>query len=54
MPDPKPLTKDERALFRDPDPCEYDHHGYCQAHSLDERPCPHERAAELTTPKAGE
>lgn len=31
----------------DPDPCWYDHHGYCQAHSLHERPCPHERARDL-------
>lgn len=28
----------------DEDECHYDHHGYCQAHSLHERPCPHERA----------
>lgn len=28
-------------LLHDPDPCEYDHHGYCQAHSLHENPCPH-------------
>lgn len=28
--------------FTDPDPCQYDHHGYCQAHSLHERPCPHQ------------
>lgn len=34
-------------LLRDPDPCEYDHHGYCQAHSLDLKPCPHELAKEL-------
>ena len=26
------------------DPCWYDHHGYCQAHSLSDRPCPHDRA----------
>lgn len=31
----------------DPDPCHYDHHGYCQAHSGHERPCPHERARDL-------
>lgn len=31
----------------DHDPCHYDHHGYCQAHSLDEKPCPHERAQAL-------
>ena len=36
----------------DPDPCEYDHHGYCQAHSLQERPCPHERGrAVIAKPK---
>jgi hypothetical protein len=28
----------------DPDPCQYDHHDLCQAHRLDPRPCPHERA----------
>lgn len=28
----------------DPEGCWYDHHGYCQAHSLAEKPCPHERA----------
>lgn len=28
----------------DPDPCSYDHHGLCQAHSLHEAPCPHQRA----------
>jgi len=33
--------------LRDDDPCYYDHHGYCQAHSLDPAPCPHERAAKL-------
>ncbi len=27
--------------------CWYDHHGYCQAHSLQEKPCPHSRAKEL-------
>ena len=25
------------------DECQYDHHGYCQAHGLDEAPCPVER-----------
>lgn len=33
--------------FVDVDPCHYDHHGYCQAHSLHRRPCPHERAGAL-------
>jgi hypothetical protein len=28
----------------DPGPCQYDHNGLCQAHHLDERPCPHGRA----------
>ncbi|MBE4761765.1 hypothetical protein [Streptomyces caniscabiei] len=35
--------------LRDPDPCWYDHHGYCQAHgwtATDPR-CPDARAAEL-------
>jgi hypothetical protein len=29
------------------DDCSYDHHGYCQAHALQSRPCPHERAKRL-------
>ena len=28
----------------DIDECMYDHHGYCQTHSGDLNPCPHERA----------
>lgn len=33
----------------DPDPCTFDHHGYCQAHGWlrDDRPCPHARAKAL-------
>lgn len=33
----------------DPDPCSFDHHGYCQAHGwFDVEPkCPHARAKEL-------
>lgn len=31
----------------DPDPCQYDHHDLCQAHSLHKRPCPHARAKEM-------
>lgn len=35
--------------LRDPDPCWYDHHGYCQAHGwMDTEPrCPDARAADL-------
>lgn len=35
--------------LRDPDPCWYDHHGYCQAHGWfeTEPTCPHARAAAL-------
>ena len=35
--------------FTDPDPCSFDHHGYCQAHGwlTGERPCPHDRAKRL-------
>jgi hypothetical protein len=34
--------------FLDPDPCQLDHHGYCQAHSwLCEGRCPHARAREV-------
>lgn len=37
------------ADFVDPDPCYFDHHGYCQAHGwFDTDPkCPHARAKEL-------
>lgn len=27
--------------------CRYDHHGYCQEHWLDERPCPMETIAKV-------
>lgn len=43
-------TPDLLALVRDlvdADDCWYDHHGYCQGHSLHEKPCPHERAKAL-------
>jgi hypothetical protein len=35
--------------FLDPDPCSFDHHGYCQAHSwlCGGTPCPHGRAREV-------
>ena len=29
------------------DDCSYDHHGHCQAHNLDDKPCPHERAKKM-------
>lgn len=37
------------ADFADPDPCELDHNGYCQAHWWFEpdRTCPHARAQKL-------
>jgi hypothetical protein len=37
------------ADFVDPDPCSYDHHGYCQAHWWFETDpaCPHARAKAL-------
>lgn len=42
------------AELTDPDECRYDHHGYCQTHSLQEYPCPHSRAKELLEqPKKG-
>ena len=31
------------AAIVDEDPCQYDHHGYCQSHGLFSKPCPHER-----------
>lgn len=37
------------ADFVDDSPCRYDHHGYCQNHSLHERPCPHETAKHVLT-----
>lgn len=35
--------------FVDPDPCHYDHHGYCQAHGwfATEPACPHARAKKI-------
>ncbi|MGQ4393741.1 hypothetical protein ACN6K5_003527 [Streptomyces violaceoruber] len=46
--------------FLDPDPCSFDHHGYCQAHGYlggEPMSCPHGRAkkllAELEQPAAG-
>jgi hypothetical protein len=34
--------------FLDPDPCSFDHHGYCQMHSwLTEGPCPHGKARQI-------
>lgn len=45
---PDPLLQLIRDLT-DPDPCQYDHHGYCQAHGWTETEprCPHARAKEL-------
>lgn len=37
------------AEFVDDEPCRYDHHGYCQSHSLAEKPCPHETAKHVLT-----
>lgn len=37
------------AELTDSGACSYDHHGYCQTHNLDERPCPHERAKHTLT-----
>lgn len=39
--------------MRDPDPCWYDHHGYCQAHGWMETDprCPHARAGDLFVEK---
>jgi hypothetical protein len=37
--------------FLDPDPCQFDHHGYCQAHAAglggEPMSCPHRRAREV-------
>jgi hypothetical protein len=33
--------------FADGETCRYDHHGYCQAHCLHEKPCPFGIANEL-------
>jgi hypothetical protein len=38
------------AELADPDVCCYDHHDLCQAHRLDPRPCPHERANAIHAP----
>lgn len=39
----------------DPDPCSFDHHGYCQAHGwFDVEPkCPHARAKEIIAKRQG-
>ena len=42
-----PLMLDVLARFAEGDPCHYDPHGYCQMHSLHERPCPYEQATAL-------
>ena len=34
-------------LFIDPESCRYDHHDYCQSHSLQKRPCPHHVAKDV-------
>lgn len=40
------------ADLTDPTECRYDHDDACQAHSLDPRPCPHERANRLLAKRA--
>lgn len=35
------------AELSDDEACSYDHHGYCQTHNLQEKPCPHERAQQI-------
>jgi hypothetical protein len=47
------LAKRLIAALCDPDPCSYDHHGLCQAHSLHPRPCPHEQAQALLANRGG-
>ena len=51
--------KAERDMWRtlavalvDESPCWYDHHGYCQAHSLHEKPCPHDVVQQLILKQA--
>lgn len=47
QPAPSPdvqLVKLLRELVAGEDDCSYDHHGYCQSHRLDPKPCPVERA----------
>ena len=43
----KPLLELIDDFVWDNDDCHYDQQGYCQTHSLDERPCPHERAKKI-------
>jgi hypothetical protein len=45
-------TRGLLADLTDPDPCWFDHHGYCQAHGwmATEPACPHARAKALTAP----
>ncbi|MEU0624915.1 hypothetical protein ABZ329_29160 [Streptomyces rubiginosohelvolus] len=42
--------------FVDPDPCWFDHHGYCQAHgwAATDPGCPHSRAKALGLEETGE
>lgn len=50
MPTPSPqILLDLIRDFVDPDPCQFDHHGHCQAHGwTDVTPrCPHARAKEI-------
>lgn len=37
------------AWMIDDEPCRYDHHGYCQTHNLQSRPCSQELAKHYRT-----
>lgn len=41
------LTALVKRFWNYEDPCDYDHHDSCQAHSLHQRPCPYEQAAAM-------
>lgn len=51
MTDPAPTADVLDLLYdlTDPDPCWYDHHGYCQAHGwmATDPPCAHARAKKI-------
>ncbi|MER5213674.1 hypothetical protein ABT063_24660 [Streptomyces sp. NPDC002838] len=56
LPEPTDRADELAALVRDfldPDPCSFDHHGYCQAHAAgfggEPMSCPHGRARKLLT-----
>ena len=44
------VWKAQAKRLADGEECDYDHHDSCQAHSLHEKPCPHEVVQALQSP----